>query len=113
MQKTPAREILTEAFPFPVAQLDVPMPGDMEERVISQQIIEQWNARLSTLDRQRRALRDRNEKIRNARRVGVPITAAVILQPRDGESGRRGSRRERRESQGGDRAGEDHSWAMR
>src|SRR5688572_29904150 len=71
VQKAAAREILTETFHFPVAQLDVPMPGDVEERVIPQPLIEQCDARLATLDRQCRSLRDCLEKIRNARRVGV------------------------------------------
>src|SRR5687767_1248187 len=86
MQKPAAREILTEALGFPVAQLDVPVAGNVEERIVPQPIIEQRDARLTPFDGQGRPLRDCLEQIRNARRVGVPVAAAVILQARDGES---------------------------
>src|SRR5438045_6412743 len=99
VQEAAAREIVAQPNDLLVAQTDVAMARDMEERISPQLVIGESNTRLDLVDIERRPVVDSSQQIRKARGIRVPVPAAVVLEPTDGEATRvdRGTGYESRE----------------
>ena len=85
VQKAAAQQVLAQPRDLGVAELHVAVPRHVQERIVPQLIVGERDARLGRLDRQRRPLANRGEQVREARRIRVPVAAAVVLQARDGQ----------------------------
>src|SRR2546423_14833167 len=88
VQEAAAREIVAQPNDLLVAQTDVAVAGDMEERIIPQLVIGESNTRLDLVDIERRPVVDGSQQIRKARGIRVPVPAAVVLETSDGEARR-------------------------
>ena len=88
MQEAAALQILAQRGDLVVAELISPWPvtcrnGNSKERRIGESY-----APLRALDRQLCALGDGGEQVGQARRIGVPVATALVLQARDREARR-------------------------
>src|SRR5205814_9760982 len=88
VQEAAAREIVAQPNDLLVAETDVAMARDMEERIIPQLVIGESNARLDLVDIERRPVVDSSQQVRQARGIRVPVPAAVVLESSDAEARR-------------------------
>src|SRR5262249_40380718 len=98
------RKVVTKARDLGVAEMDVAVPRDVNERIVPELVVHQRDTRFCLVDLERSALPDRREQIRKAGRVRVPVAAAVVLEACDGEDRRSRTRsnpkREERRQEG-------------
>jgi len=80
------QEVLTQAEHFGITELDRAVTRDVEKWIVPQGLVGEPNASLRLFHLERCALVDGGDQIGKARRVPIPVTSAVILQPRDGEA---------------------------
>ena len=85
VEEAAALQVLAQAHDLGVAEVDVAVPRDVNERVVPQLLVHQRDARFGLVHLERRPLPNRGEQVREARRIGVPVAAAVVLQPGNGE----------------------------
>src|SRR6185437_6563770 len=96
VQESAPLEILAQARDLGVAEMDVAVTREMDERIVPQLVVHQRDARLGLVDLERGSLANCGEQVWEARRIRVPVAAAVVLQARDREHRRVGPRRRAR-----------------
>src|SRR5207248_5153269 len=85
VQEAAALQVLSQARDLSIAEANVAVPGDVDERIIPKLLVHECDTRFRFIDLKRRTLANRREQVRQAGRVGIPVAAAVVLQTRDGE----------------------------
>ena len=99
MQEATAREVLAQALYFDFAELHLAVSRDVQERKVKERRIGEGDLRFRALDGQRGPLGDLANEIRQAGRIGIPITTAFVLHASDRQTTGAAGRRHRRERQ--------------
>src|SRR5688572_12464934 len=79
VEKAAAIEVLAKANHLGIRKLDDAVAGDVEERMVPESIVLEADASFRRLDLQARSFADCLEQVGDARRVRIPVAAAVIL----------------------------------
>ena len=88
VQKAALLEVAPQGAELDVGEMHVPVAGHIDVRDVPQLRPGQRHHALAIGDRQRRPLAQRGQQVRQARGIGVPVAAAVVMQAADRERSR-------------------------
>jgi hypothetical protein len=88
VQEAAAHEILAQTHDLFVTQANVAVTGDVKEGIIPELVVHDPNPRLDLADIERGPFPDGGEQIGKARRIRVPVSAAVVLETRNSQTRR-------------------------